>query len=66
MTREALEHLGELFARGSGARGSVMAGAAEELVGDPIAVAESAALLGQDLRDALAHRGGELGIGTFK
>lgn len=58
VTREALEHLDELFARGPGARGSVMAGEAEELVGDPIAVAESVALLGQDLRDALAQRGG--------
>lgn len=53
VTREALEHLGELFAEGPGARGSVMAGAAEELVGDPAAVAESVALLAQDLLDAL-------------
>lgn len=54
VTREAVNHLGELFAQGPGARGSVMAGAAEELVGDPAAVAESVALLAQDLLDALA------------
>ena len=53
VTREALHHLGDLFAQGPGARGSVMAGAAEELVGDPAAVAESVALLAQDLLDAL-------------
>jgi hypothetical protein len=53
VTREALDHLGELFARGPDARGSAMAGAAEELVGDPAAVAESVALLAQDLLDAL-------------
>lgn len=53
VTRDALEHLGELFAQGPGARGSVMAGAAEELVGDPAAVAESVALLAQDLLNAL-------------
>lgn len=53
VTREALDHLGELFARGPDARGSVMAGAAEEVVGDPAAVAESVALLAQDLLDAL-------------
>lgn len=35
------------------ARGSLMAGAAEELVGDPTAVSESGALLAQDLLDAL-------------
>jgi hypothetical protein len=56
VTREALVHLGELFARGPDARGSVMAGAAEELVGDPAAVAESVALLAQDLLDALDSR----------
>lgn len=54
VTNEAINHLGELFARGPNARGSVMAGAAEELVGDPAAVAESVALLAQDLLDALA------------
>lgn len=53
VTREALGQLGELFARGAGARGSLMAGAAEELVGDPTAVSESVALLAQDLLEAL-------------
>ena len=53
VTSEAINHLGELFARGPNPRGSVMAGAAEELVGDPAAVAESVALLAQDLLDAL-------------
>lgn len=52
VTREALDQLGELFAQGTGARGSLMAGAAEELVGDPAAVSESVALLAQDLLDA--------------
>lgn len=49
VTREALVHLGRLFAAGADARGSLMAGAAEELVGDPVAVSESVALLAQDL-----------------
>jgi hypothetical protein len=53
VTRDALDHLGALFAQGPGARGSIMAGAAEELVGDPAAVAESMALLAQDLLGAL-------------
>jgi hypothetical protein len=53
VTREALDHLGELFAKGPHARGSVMAGAAEELVGDPAGVAESVTLLAQDLLIAL-------------
>lgn len=53
VTSEAVGHLQGLFAQGSGARGSVMAGAAEELVGDPIAVSESVALLAQDLVEAL-------------
>ena len=53
VTREAVAQLGELFARGAAARGSLMAGAAEELVGDPTAVSESVALLAQDLLAAL-------------
>lgn len=52
-TREALDHVSELFAQGADARGSLMAGAAEELVGDPMAVSESVALLAQDLVEAL-------------
>lgn len=53
VTRDALDQLHELFALGAGARGSLMAGAAEELVGDPTAVSESVALLAQDLLQAL-------------
>ncbi len=53
MTRDALGQLRELFAEGARARGSLMAGAAEELVGDPIAVSESVALLAEDLLEAL-------------
>ncbi|WP_286215125.1 hypothetical protein [Demequina sediminis] len=56
VTLEALEHLERLFAAGSRAVGSRMAGAAEELVGDPATVSESVALLAQDLRDALNAR----------
>lgn len=55
VTHEALEHLGALFAGGSSAPGSLMAGAAEELVGDPSNVAESVALLAQDLLDAVGR-----------
>ncbi len=53
VTRDALGRLGELFAQGAGARGALMAGAAEELVGDPVAVSESVALLAQDLLEAV-------------
>jgi hypothetical protein len=53
VTRDALGQLREFFAQGAGARGSLMAGAAEELVGDPTAVSESVALLAQDLLEAL-------------
>lgn len=52
VTHEALGQLGELFADGADARGSLMAGAAEEIVGDPVAVSESVALLAQDLLEA--------------
>jgi hypothetical protein len=55
VTRAALGHLATLFAHGSTARGSAMAGAAEELVGDPAGVSESVTLLAQDLLEALAR-----------
>lgn len=55
VTRDALDHLADLFARGADAPGSAMAGAAEELVGDPGGVSESIALLAQDLLDALGR-----------
>jgi hypothetical protein len=53
VTHEANGYLRELFAAGPEARGSEMAGAAEELVGNPLVVAESVALLAQDLVEAL-------------
>lgn len=53
VTRDALDLLESLFAKSPQARGSVMAGAAEELVGDPVATAVSVALLAQDLLEAL-------------
>lgn len=53
VTRDALGQLRDLFAKGAGARGSLMAGAAEELVGDPTAVSASVALLAQDLLEGL-------------
>ena len=53
VTDQALGYLEELVAGGADAPGSVMAGAAEELVGDPIGVSESVALLAQDLVAAL-------------
>lgn len=53
VTREALEHLDRDFALGANGRGSLMAGAAERLVGDPVAVAEGVALLARDLIEAV-------------
>ena len=51
-TTEALVYLSELFAAGPTASGAMMAGRAEELVGDPTTVSASAAVLAADL---LAH-----------
>ncbi len=48
-THQALTYLDTLFAAGPKALGAVMAGRAEEGVGDPTTVAASAALLAQDL-----------------
>ena len=53
VTREAVELLRTLFAAGPDATGSQMAGAAEKVVGDPVAVSESVSLLAQDLLEAL-------------
>tara|TARA_R110002051_G_scaffold291646_1_gene355728 strand:+ start:16820 stop:17635 length:816 start_codon:yes stop_codon:yes gene_type:complete len=53
VTREAVQLLMELFATGPDAVGSRMAGAAEEIVGNPVAVAESVSLLARDLLDAM-------------
>lgn len=52
VTNEALVYLRELFAAGPEASGAVMAGRAEELVGDPATVSAAAAVLAADL---LAH-----------
>jgi hypothetical protein len=52
-TQQALAHLRELFAAGSDALGSRMAGRAEEGVGDPPTVSASAAVLARDLLDGL-------------
>jgi len=54
VTREALMYLEHLFAAGPDALGSVMAGRAEELVGDPDVVSASVALLADDLLALLA------------
>jgi hypothetical protein len=53
VTREAVQLLKVLFAAGPDAAGSRMAGVAEEIVGDPVAVSESVSLLAQDLLNAL-------------
>ena len=50
---EAIELLRTLFADGPDATGSRMAGAAEEVVGDPTAVSESVSLLARDLIEVL-------------
>jgi len=55
VTRKALEYLDLDFAIGANAGGSLMAGAAERLVGDPAAVAESVVLLARDLLDAVSQ-----------
>ena len=52
-TRLALTYLNEMFAAGPDATGSVMAGRAEEGIGDPLVVAASAAILSQDLLQAI-------------
>lgn len=52
-TTEALALLDELFASGMDALGSVMAGRAEQGIGDPETVAASAAALARDILDAV-------------
>jgi len=49
VTAEGIDLLGELFVAGPGAVGSAMAGAAEEVLGDPASVAEAVSLLAKDL-----------------
>lgn len=55
-TVRALTYLDDLFARGPDAPGAVMAGRAEEGVGDPLTVAASAAVLAEDLLRAIRSR----------
>lgn len=60
VTAEALTYLDQLFAQGPGALGSAMAGRAESVVGDPVQVAESVALLAQDL--LLEHKSQNISV----
>lgn len=53
VTRQALAYLGDLFAVGSEASGSLMAGQAEAGVGEPETVAASVAVLAADLLQAM-------------
>lgn len=53
VTRQALDNLRQLFAAGPEAAGAVMAGRAEEGVGEPATVAASVAALADDLLRAL-------------
>lgn len=55
-TREALVYLAELFAADPEATGAMMAGRAEEVVGDPAQVSAAVAILSGDLLDALGER----------
>lgn len=55
VTEVALNYLKDYFASGPDAIGSVMAGRAEQGVGDPDTVSVSTALLAQDLVDALSR-----------
>lgn len=55
-TRDALDYLAELFAAGPEATGSMMAGRAEEAVGDPAQVSAAVAILSGDLLDALTKQ----------
>ena len=53
VTVQALDHLRDPFAAGPGAAGSVMAGRAEEGVGEPETVVALVAVLAEDLLAAL-------------
>jgi hypothetical protein len=52
-THQALTYLADLFATGPDAVGALMAGRAEQGIGDPLMVATSAAILASDLLHAL-------------
>ncbi|MEV4551036.1 hypothetical protein [Nonomuraea wenchangensis] len=53
VTEQAVEHLATLFAAGPDALGSLMAGRAEEGIGEPETVALATSLLAADLVQAL-------------
>lgn len=53
VTQQSIGYLDGLFARGPSALGAVMAGRAEELVGEPEQVASAVSFLAADLVDAL-------------
>jgi len=55
-TETGLHHFQELFAVGPDGLGCIMAGRAEELVGDPQFVSQAAASLAQDLIRSLASK----------
>jgi len=55
VTDGAIEYFIELFASGDDAPGAVMAGRAEELIGDPAIVRVATAALARDLIDALGR-----------
>jgi hypothetical protein len=57
VTRTALTWLDDLFAAGPDARGSIMAGRAEEGLGDPAFVAAGTAILAADLIGSLRRDG---------
>jgi len=57
VAQEALGYLAVLFGAGPGAAGAMMAGRAEEGVGDPEQVAVAAAFLAEDLLAALRGAG---------
>jgi hypothetical protein len=58
VTIEALSHLRKLFAAGPGALGSMMAGRAEEGVGEPETVALQVSILADDLLNAIGKIAG--------
>ncbi|WP_433227850.1 hypothetical protein [Actinomadura formosensis] len=55
-TKEALQHLYDLFAVGPSATGSAMAGRAEEGIGEPETVALAVSLLAADVLAAIEAR----------
>ncbi|MFC7549765.1 hypothetical protein [Plantactinospora sp. GCM10030261] len=55
VTNQALVFLKELFAASHVAPGSVMAGRAEEGIGDPAVVSAAASALAEDLLSSLGH-----------